>query len=331
MNHPNGVLFESNCPVCNHNEFLIVGYAKDYYNNFPGDFRYVKCKNCKFIYTNPRPTNNTISELYPDSAGYLTPKPTKLLSNYYKKILRVKHGYNHLSENSLIPVMLGFLAKRKIKLLSIPDYHSKGTLFDIGASYGDHIVKMQDIGWICKGIELNENSVHHAREALGLDVTNCLIENYPENEQFDVVHMGMVLEHIIYPKDILEKVKKLIKEDGTFIFSVPNINSFEAKVFGKYWYSLHLPMHLNHFDRKSVTKLLIEFGFNKIKIYHQFDPNDIIISLKYLSIEKKRYAFLYKIIKIKFIRKLIITPFLILLSLFNYTSRMTIYAKKQKP
>jgi len=322
-------MFElSNCPICTSKNFRIIGKAKDFYNDFEGEFTYSKCSNCGFIYTNPRPTKDKVHLLYPDNAGYLTPKKISPISEKTKFLLIKKFNYSNLNSNYKFKFLLPFLSTRKLKIQSFPNFIDGGNFLDIGSSYGDHLYKMKSIGWNCKGIELNKNSANYAISILNLDIKSCLIEDYSESEKFNIVHMGMVLEHIIDPKEILNKVNKLLKDDGVFIFSVPNITSFEGVVFRNYWYSLHLPMHLNHFNRKSIKNLLKDFGFNNIKIYHQNDPNDVIISLKYFSQDYKFFYPLYFLLKFKYVRKLIVMPFMQLLGILNLSSRMTIYAKK---
>lgn len=328
MDQIRNLLEYAKCPICENNEYKVVGKAKDFYNNFAGEFEITKCNNCGFIYTNPRPTEENVHLLYPDNAGYLTPKKIDEVSLKNKRILAKKFGYKHLF-NKPIPYSFFNLHKaRNLRIQSFPDFIVNGSFLDIGASYGDFLYKIKSLGWNCKGIELNPNSASYAVNELNLDVKQQLIEDYPETETFDVVHMGMVLEHIISPTEVLKKVNKLLKPNGTFIFSVPNIGSFEGKLFGRYWYSLHLPMHLNHFTRNSIKKLLIENGYNDIKIFHQSDPNDIIMSLKYLSFDYKIFYPLYKLLSFKVIRKLIIKPIMVFLAYLNLTSRITIYTKK---
>ncbi len=323
------ILEECSCSLCGSNEKQLVGTAKDYYNSFPGEFSYFICKNCSFIYTNPRPSKENISKLYPDEAGYLTPK--KVLEIPRKSINCLDLYFNY-SKSSLFKRVVLFpyyaIRIRKLRIQSFPEYVDKGTLLDIGASYGDYLTKMNSLGWITKGIELNKNSVKHATETLKLDVENTLFEDYCPQTKYDIINMGMVMEHILLPNEVVNKVDSLLKHNGVFIFSIPNIGGIESRLFGKYWYSLHLPMHLNHFTPKTVRQLLENNGFNDIKIYHQNDYNDFLRSLEYLAIDHTVLRIIHKLINIKYFRKLVIAPLVFIFSLFGITSRMTVFAKR---
>jgi len=324
------ILKESNCSLCGCNEKKLLGSAEDYYNNFPGEFTFYKCNCCGFVYTNPRPTQEHISKLYPDEAGYLTPKEVLEVPKKSKRCLNIYFDY---APSSMVKKVLLYpfyaIRIRKLKIQSFPNYVKGGSLLDIGASYGDYLYKMKSLGWNTKGIELNQNSVNYATNQLKLDVENILIEDYYSKTKYKVITMGMVMEHILYPNEVLKKVHSLLDSKGMFIFSIPNFAGFEAKIFGKYWYSLHLPMHLNHFTPKTVKQLLEKNGFNDIKIYHQNDYNDLIRSLEYISKNNKLLKIIHQLINTKLIRKLIIAPLIFILSLFGITSRMTVYCKKQ--
>ena len=74
------------------------------------------------------------------------------------------------------------------------------------------------------GIDISEQAVELAQKngikALLCDIEN---ENLPFNETFDIIVLSEILEHLILPKDVIEKLKKYLNTDGYFIFSFPNI------------------------------------------------------------------------------------------------------------
>lgn len=330
MQNLNDKFIEVKCPLCDSEKYIDFLLSKDFYNNLPGTFSTSYCLNCGFIFTNPRPKTDTLHELYPDNAGYLTPKKVNNYSNSEKNVLNKYFSYSiDVSRKTLSPITKTILT-RKLKIQSVPKFVEDGNLLDIGASYGDYLSKMKSIGWKCKGIELNSSSAKYAREVLSLDVDECLIEDYNPPIKYDVINLGMVLEHVLYPKETLTKIYTLLKDNGQFILSIPNIYGIEAKLFKKYWYSLHLPMHLNHFSKRRIIKLLNDVGFQDVQVYFQPNTNDIIGSLKYLSIEKRFFKPIFKLLSYKYFRKIAIEPLSWCLSILGLTSRMTIHVKKIK-
>lgn len=69
---------------------------------------------------------------------------------------------------------------------------------------------------------------------LGLNFLNQKIGNietadFPDNF-FDSIYMGQVLEHSWKPKDLLDKVYKMLKPEGILIADVPNVYSL-SRIF----------------------------------------------------------------------------------------------------
>lgn len=209
------------CPLCGNEKYSVyIEGAKDLYNNLEGEFNVVKCDNCNFAYTNPRPTRETISYFYPDSAGYYQPdekkevKKEKLKERLFKSCLSRYYGYNMPKCIGLLDYFYHVFYKKKFYKKHIPHFVNKGKLIDVGCSYGKWLKQMKDFGWDVYGIEFNESAVEYAQTQLGLqNVALGSVENVPfEDAYFDVVHMSMVLEHVHDPVNVLKKVSQIMKK-----------------------------------------------------------------------------------------------------------------------
>jgi len=135
--------------------------------------------------------------------------------------------------------------------------------------------------------------------------------------------MNMVLEHMYYPMQIVQKVHNILKPNGQLIISVPDISGFESSFYKAYAYGLQVPEHLHHFSPKTVRLLLEENGFNVEKIVHQNFDRDLVASAGYMQNNR-----LSKILRNKIIRKTFVKFFVSLLAVMGKTSRMSIYARK---
>jgi predicted SAM-dependent methyltransferase len=91
------------------------------------------------------------------------------------------------------------------------------------------------------------------------------IFNLPENE-FEVISMWHVLEHVHALKPYLTQCFKSLKQNGRLIIAVPNYTSFDAKYYKNYWAAYDLPRHLYHFSPQSMTVLLNEIGFEIVSL-----------------------------------------------------------------
>jgi len=327
---------ETNCDFCGSKRYELILNAKDHYNGIPGKFTVVKCSDCGLVYTNPRPTKNSMSFFYPDSAGYFIPTVTLDRGGFKKKrediLLREYYGYFPKIKRHILTKMILSLfylwTYRELKISGLPHFVKNGSILDIGCSYGGFLSKMKKLGWKVKGIELNKKSAEWGKRNFGLEILNTDIDHFKTNEKFDVITMGMLLEHVYSPKKVLKKVKNLLKPNGILIMSLPNFGGFEAKLYGKYAYTLHVPNHLTHFTPSTIKRYLILAGFKNIKIYYQKVDRDFIAPLRYMHEDGKNMDFLFKILSNRLIRKTFVKLFINMISILHRTSRMTVYAYK---
>jgi len=326
-------LEEINCPMCGNDSYNIyIKDAEELYNGLRDKFDVVQCNKCEFLYTNPRPTRETISYFYPDSAGYYQPQVTlterknSLKSKLFNSIL--KHKYHYPLETKVpkfIALLLGRFFSHKLDCTHIPPYKKKGVLLDIGCSWGNYLKKMSNLGWQVYGTEINSKACQFAEKELDLNhISNGFFEEFSwDDDFFDVVHMSMVLEHLYEPKSILKQVHSCLKSDGLFIFSVPDIFGFEAKFYKQHCYTLQVPQHLNHFSSKTIRTFLSQNGFKITKIKHHNFDRDLVASAGY-----GKHRIIAKMLHNKVIRKTLVKSFVYFLSRLGKTSRMSVYAKK---
>lgn len=326
------------CPVCGKSKNVpFLEGVKELYNNLDDQFNIVKCSNCRFCYTNPRPTADTMSYFYPDDAGYFIPtsdpvRPYFEHQNPLIKKLRIRtlnkyFNYNiSVTSNVVIELLLPLyflLTKKRVLLNHIPHFKPGGRLLDVGCSWGRYLRQMQQLGWGVYGLEYNPSATNKARSLLNVEedqIQNNVIEEaeFPDS-YFDVIQLSMVLEHLHHPMKALKKIHKMLKPGGQLIISVPNINGIEVKLYKKYSYTLHVPAHLNHFSPGSLARALgdNEFKIDKF-IFHHFE-RDLLAPLEY---KKSRF---YNLFHNKYVRKLFIKPLVRILSTLKLTSRMTVY------
>ena len=93
-----------------------------------------------------------------------------------------------------------------------------------------------------------------------------------ENEYFDCIIMGDVLEHLLDPLRTLEKLIKVLKEGGTFIVSVPNIREirtiYNIFIKGRFEYKkdgILDETHLRFFCKTDIELLLAKANLKKIE------------------------------------------------------------------
>lgn len=327
------------CALCGSDRHdIYFSRAKELYNGFDEYFNVVRCRNCGFVFTNPRPTAATIGSFYPDSAQYYQPKTSRATNgNWSRKkwkralqqsVLARRFGYELRRLPSLVDFLPGLLWRNKLRLAHVPRFVPNGRLLDIGCAWGGYLWRMQELGWEVYGSELNATAARYAREELGL--VNVRSGSFADldfpDESFDVVHMSMVLEHLYDPAEALRRINKLLRRDGQFILSVPDITGFEARLFKDKCYTLQVPQHLSHFSPETVTRFLRQAGFAVEEILHQKARKDFLQSAEYL--ENKMLA---RALRHPLVRGVVLGPLVGVLAALGKTSRMSIFARKERP
>ena len=82
----------------------------------------------------------------------------------------------------------------------------------------------------------------------------------PEN-QVDTLMMWHVLEHIPDLESSIKAIYNSIKNNGSLVIAVPNIDSFDSKHYKQCWAGLDVPRHLYHFNHESLINFIEKQGF----------------------------------------------------------------------
>lgn len=309
-------------------------------------FDILECEKCGLLLTSPVPSKNEIGAYYPNTyAAYQPTKPPPLLStknsalsnfkNWLKKsVLNSYYGYYNKTDagilnNSFFKFLAGPL---KQMFYSFPYFVEHGKVLDIGCGNGSYLFGLKELGWDTCGVEMDKNTANAARELLGLNIYNGNFEEIDLTPgSFDVITMWHSLEHFYDPTATLKKAYSLLKPEGIIILGLPNAISFEARIFGKYWWAWEAPRHLYHFSGSTITKLLANCGFSQIKVKYPPNTNNIIFSFQLIMLRYfPTHTNLVKNIfdTDKQLLKILLMPFVLTLSFTNQIGRMVIYGRK---
>jgi SAM-dependent methyltransferase len=117
-----------------------------------------------------------------------------------------------------------------------------------------------------EGVEPNPHAASYARKRHGLTVHDGDLAQagLPESS-FDVITAWNVLEHMHDPLSNLREMSRLLRPGGLLVFSIPNMDSLEAGLFGHYWLGWELPRHLYFFSRPVMEEALRTSKFELVK------------------------------------------------------------------
>jgi hypothetical protein len=126
----------------------------------------------------------------------------------------------------------------------------------------------------------------------------------------------------------------VLKADGVLIFRIPNGGSWDAKLFGKYWFGLDAPRHYYVFNQRTITKLLDLNGFRVSKIDCSIGSSVALsMNIRFLMAAKntphKRRNLIMKVVSHP-IFKLIIMPLTFLFDQLLLGSFLTVAAEPKE-
>jgi len=282
------MLLIKNCPVCQRGEFKKL--FEDFDRNLETDFKkftLVKCKNCGLGFINPQPKPKELERYYSDK--YFAAGSSEMFSdssislflskakNFFSKIVSFKHSNNinhsHYEMGRLLDFGCGtgrLISKYKI---SYPNYEFYG--IDNSKIACDKAKKIDDVNIFCGTLEQ---------------------ASYEDNF-FNIINAYHVLEHAPNPRETLVELHRILKPGGKILISLPNFNSFERFVFGKYWKWIEIPRHLFHFNRKNLGLLLEDIGFKVESVTYPDTSLKIVQGLFYRDGRKKINPLIFKFIK----------------------------------
>ena len=216
---------------------LVCGALYEPATNLPGLLR---CTSCRFVTANMTLPHAELEKLY--TAKYFA-------GDEYR---------DYVAERPLLE--RGF-RRRLDRLLSyVPDAGSK-RLVEIGSAYGFFLQMARDRFRAVHGYEISRDAAAHAVSAFGLPVTvgDFLDQDVPGN--IDVLCLWDTIEHLQSPHRYLEKAAALMPRGSAIALTTGDVESVVARVRGAKWRQIHPPTHLHYFSRRTLTRLLANYGF----------------------------------------------------------------------
>ncbi|MBL8629956.1 MAG: class I SAM-dependent methyltransferase [Rhodospirillaceae bacterium] len=194
------------------------------------------------MFTNPAPTEDELNAYYStkyraEYKGVLTPKRKHVLRAGFRALERLER--------------LRAYAKPPASVLPT-------SVLDVGAGGGEFAYLLATAGYKVSGIEPNAGYAGYAKESYGVDIqaTTLDIADF-KPEQFDVITLHHVFEHLLDLRGALAKLRGWLKPDGLIIIEVPNVMS---------WF--HAPRrrfhaaHLHVFNQSGLEDVLRSAGFD---------------------------------------------------------------------
>jgi 2-polyprenyl-3-methyl-5-hydroxy-6-metoxy-1,4-benzoquinol methylase len=194
----------------------------------------VACKQCGFVYADPRPQSTEVLDIYEAVQDPL------YVEEREGRVLTFEH---HL---------------RPMERFTGPADGRR--LLDVGAHTGVFVDIATRHGWDAWGVEPSTWAVEQAR-AQGLQMHLGTLENVTLSApDFSVVTMWDVIEHVPDPFSTLQAAWRALEPGGLLVVHTMDIDSLFSRLMGRRW-PWYMEMHLFYFSRRTLATMLDKAGF----------------------------------------------------------------------
>ncbi len=218
-------------------------------------FRLEECKRCFTIYVNPRFKRENIDYYYKDREKRVN----------YIDVLENGNDKNARIRNIFIP-RKEFIER---ELSNIGKNMSDCSLLDIGCATGQFLSVFNSEKYPnLLGVEASHELAKIAQSRLpnAKIYSNCFERCNFESDSFDIITLWEVLEHLVDPFEVIQKVEKLLKPGGVVFLSMPNIEGFDIQILWDRGNAFSPPSHLNYFRKSSVCRLFERVGLKVVDV-----------------------------------------------------------------
>jgi len=223
----------------------------------------VRCAACNVVQQHPLPAPEDLSAFYPsDYHAYQyhdSPVADRLKTRYSQRV------------------------GRRIRALIPAD----GAILDLGCADGSFLAALEPLGdWELHGLDINPEIIRRPRSPrLELRAGQLGPDTYPR-ERFDAIVASHLVEHVCDPVELMRVCERILRPGGILIGELPNLASWDARLFGRYWGGLHQPRHLFFWDRASFLDLGRRGGFAAVRTFPLLQPAHWAISVQNLLLAR---------------------------------------------
>lgn len=248
------------CQLCGESYFIPLIHVED--ANFSSnlkDYWILRCGNCELSTMDPFPSPQDIEELYVKEGVFSVRCENPYEQGWSFRFLEPlyqKYGTD-----------LHFIAEQCLTLAPT----TKASILDVGCSIGRLLNAFQlaapsmELSQLT-GIDIDPNARSNAISHLKDRIVIGDFLHHHFQEQFDVVTMRFVIEHLLDFRAYLARAIRVLKPGGVLFISTPDIDSPQARFLKDKWKLINDPRqkigHLRWFNRRSMQFLAKEFGLN---------------------------------------------------------------------
>jgi 2-polyprenyl-3-methyl-5-hydroxy-6-metoxy-1,4-benzoquinol methylase len=200
-------------------------------------FAYYGCPACKLIFLSP----------HPDDLGKYYPQ------EYYGQKLALSDLEQEFPFNHF-------------KVDIVRRFVPAGRLLEVGPSRGTFAYLAKKAGYDVSVIERDAECCEFLSTTAEIETINSTDPTAEVNRQtegFDVIALWQVIEHLSDPWDFIRAAAAKLKPGGILVLATPNPDSLQFKIFGRFWFHLDAPRHLQLIPAALLARLGQSLGLRE--------------------------------------------------------------------
>lgn len=226
---------KAGCPLCG-TEGVLRYKLRDLMCRLDGEYGQNYCRDCNLYFLSPRVAEEHIGDFYPRSyEPYIDGAPT--------------HRIHTLAQQLTIPQKRRRMVERFVR---------GGRVLDVGCGNAAFLRALPDQAWRKYALDLEWSGAGQCPAEFH---AGRFDHEKPAVPPVDAITMWHVFEHFYHPARALRHAAEMIKPGGFLFLAVPNHQSFDRWVFGRYWIGWDAPRHIATYSEKPVKTMLKHAGF----------------------------------------------------------------------
>lgn len=206
------------CIVCGSTDCTpTLEQCRDLYLGHPLAVDYFRCSKCALVQQSPLPDD--IGRLYADYPIHM------VKSSAHRWIRRILLRKAYFDFRALAP---------------------GSRVLDFGCGDGWFLQLARDAGLRGEGYEFQSDHARRLSAHVGVPITSDLGRlSQGSTGAFDAITLHSVLEHVPDPCGTIATLANLLAAGGSMYIVVPNLESWEARLFRSKWHGLDPPRHIS--------------------------------------------------------------------------------------
>lgn len=252
-------------------EFEKVGLKKDNYLISKNELGYYEVTN--------KPSEEELNKYYSET---LYQNPETQTSSYSKKYC----------DEEII-----FIENKSKKIYDIVKDIKNKNILDVGCGEGYVSRFFLDLGYNIKALDYSDYGVKNHNPSVEKyfikgDVFKNLDNIIKKDENYGIIILNNVIEHVLNPKNILDKIHKILDNNGILVITAPNdFSKLQENLLKNNHINemnwLAPPVHLSYFTLETLSKLVKKCNYSIYNYYAEY-PIDFDLFVNHTNYVKNK-------------------------------------------